>query len=1584
MNEFAQLLLLIWRIVIFFLDLASYLICTALLIIACILPWRAFTIWKEADYLDRGKCICYFFRTVWECFCLCVCLPSLTIPSRMIGFVRLFAQAEYYRELFDDQVVTGYTLWYLASPFLGIAEVAACGMGLIALLTIVRSCQTLYEACHAWHVGDWNDASFNSSLVEVLVSNCMLTLVDIAFLPLIIALLVTMYRAPVVLRELQKGSGDPQRGLVEVRRGPGPHFGSRLRKAINWKIRAVILEQFARLVTDLILVAPSYVLVIVTIYRLPSLLRRLKPIIFTRTYQSFDDVEMAFNREGRSEEGTEKAELCCFTRMQLWPMKSAGLILLDLLCSPLILLLLLTVYRFRAITLDLHGIRFHKAVVQQTCELLIDTPFVFAGVLVVCTLYRADLALLACRIDAQTAWERRLAVGKQFLRLVGDIASLIPFSFLVCTLYRICPLALNLKAQLVQLLREEPEMRLLEWRLSLPRPKGRPGFIVNAAKSANLHGITSMQLQVVGAEFWAAVAQARGGLVAAAGRAMLPLRLRHGKEVDFDVFKHGCTEVTLQVELDFNVKQTTVLRFLEVLPVDAEVLLQLEAGLANGRQAVLLAVPCKIADLAAAARSDNFAVEAAEVMAENLAALRGIPICRRDVWLPLVMTEFSQVLLDIVHFCLALGLIAVPWRFFEAMNCFLQPTPLRYAQRACRALVALEGWSRACNTVLSRTELLCNRYAKAAAEASSVTNSTTRHRGMSAGSPSNIEKRAEECVAGLCCIFCLCCPNYNDWDPEDWELVRNRTRRYSLTEDFDRKIRAICAPLRFYRTQLRSARKAWPDDPEWALLESEMDTYIQRRSLAFFWMLLLHEVHILVTRHRITKEEHTRFAQAVRNRALPLVKGAELELDQLWGRFETQRNKAAEGRYRCKNKSKILLYAILREQFMRALTDLIAIPMILLLVVTMYRLPQIRKAMGKSMEHLKMAIKVEGLQLAIDFWRLLQLSVLTLLLIVTVVKLPDFLSSLRPSYGLRKLRDCALAAVSELVVGIGELLLMITAWKTYRLLVSAVIFAVLCPAAMLAMTLPPLMKNENRFQEVPVEYYQAVIKNCDKNVVMDQGQKVEKGTRCRLFVASLFWFVILFAGIWASAPYVLFCFDIILVLAFSGLCFNKSPGWLRPRGGMDWWSSVCRMTFPNLLAVTAILSEAVVLALVGRSCMAEGWLEEKETAGTDRFAIFAFSTVAAAILLETIPMVSSENEQISVITSHAWRAGTMITKDVLLFPVVLVLSGRLSEHWLYSVALLFYTVIILLSSAVWDVDLPYESLLDVRCSGLNMGGRRLLTMAAVQAGLSGNNGLFLSFMVASAAWTTMWAPFASSTPWAEVLRLGASAGGLAAATLGLFPTFLTWISAFIIGLLTAFGSWLLRKRALAASKIPSAMQHCVDMEKCLRLWGDTTLPRLRVDADVRSTARRVLEFEDRLPVERLDLDFFAGRHAWRSGLADAPDYETVLLHIERLKTAISVPVTRILVQQVLARMTLFGKRQLDRPLATEIAKFVVPPVDFKLPQPLKGWEFGDLDLAALRQHAEREAAKIPMLIRSKAAGPTTIGRQAGPLLDFRF
>ena len=130
-------------------------------------------------------------------------------------------------------------------------------------------------------------------------------------------------------------------------------------------------------------------------------------------------------------------------------------------------------------------------------------------------------------------------------------------------------------------------------------------------------------------------------------------------------------------------------------------------------------------------------------------------------------------------------------------------------------------------------------------------------------------------------------------------------------------------------------------------------------------------------------------------------------------------------------KGKSLLFSLLRDQFLRACTDLVAIPLIILLVLTVYRLPAIRQEMGKGIEHLKMAIRVEGRYLVVDLWRLLQFLLLAVLLIGTVVKLPDFLGNLRPTRGLRKARDCALAAASELVVGIGELLLLVTAWKTY-------------------------------------------------------------------------------------------------------------------------------------------------------------------------------------------------------------------------------------------------------------------------------------------------------------------------------------------------------------------------------------------------------------------------------------------------------------------------------------------------------------------------------------------------------------------------
>jgi len=337
----------------------------------------------------------------------------------------------------------------------------------------------------------------------------------------------------------------------------------------------------------------------------------------------------------------------------------------------------------------------------------------------------------------------------------------------------------------------------------------------------------------------------------------------------------------------------------------------------------------------------------------------------------------------------------------------------------------------------------------------------------------------------------------------------------------------------------------------------------------------------------------------------------------------------------------------------------------------------------------------------------------------------------------------------------------------------------------------------------------------------------------------------------------------------------------------------------------------------------------------------------------------------------------MLTQEVFFLPVVLVLGTHFPNHWLHCAALLFFSIVVLLSPIVWDIDVPYESLLDIRRVGLSASGQRLLMLAAVFAGVSQQYNLFISLLSAACVWTAAWIPFGCSAPWSEVLRLGALFGAQAVVTAGPSATIITWAAAIVLAFIIAFCSWVVRRRRLAASEVPIALRHCAEMQKRLCLWGGAAFSPelLRVGADVRSAAQCVLEFEERLPMERLDLAFFAERRQWRTTLVEAPSYSAVIQHLEVLKAAISEPATQILVQQVLARALVrtHGK-ELGEPLACKIARLAVPPIDVVVPSPLKGWEFGNLDLAILRRHAAKAAAKIPDMIQTRGHGTQVLGR----------
>lgn len=115
------------------------------------------------------------------------------------------------------------------------------------------------------------------------------------------------------------------------------------------------------------------------------------------------------------------------------------------------------------------------------------------------------------------------------------------------------------------------------------------------------------------------------------------------------------------------------------------------------------------------------------------------------------------------------------------------------------------------------------------------------------------------------------------------------------------------------------------------------------------------------------------------------------------------------------------------------------------------------------------------------------------------------------------------------------------------------------------------------------------------------------------------------------------------------------------------------------------------------------------------------------------------------------------------------------------------------------------------------------------------------------------------------------------------------------------------------------------------------------------------------------MSFLKERDQWRLSLAGASEYRVVVEKIKTLEEAIAIPATRVLLQQVLADVRASPTRDLQHVLAREIATFAVPSVNFRTPPMPDGWEYGTLDLVALRRVANDFAQRIPMQIHTMAS-----------------
>eukprot|EP00419_Tripos_fusus_P033100 CAMPEP_0172786870 /NCGR_PEP_ID=MMETSP1074-20121228/206162_1 /TAXON_ID=2916 /ORGANISM="Ceratium fusus, Strain PA161109" /LENGTH=1640 /DNA_ID=CAMNT_0013623887 /DNA_START=56 /DNA_END=4979 /DNA_ORIENTATION=- len=1546
---------------------------------------------EHYNFTLRFLLLWVFFRAIADVFCLAVCLPSLVVPTRVVVFawnlVRYHKSLRWHHDDLKDPKIS-LNLQWLLSPFIAFAEIVGFLSGLLTMLTFVRSCQTIDEVQELSsdrrkspltiemgfhlevHLILMNNAvlvlgtsflltiemGFHLEVHLILMNNAVLVLRDIIFVPFILVLFLTGWRWLPVWTALRAGG-------------------------FSWKVRRVVMRQFGRLVLDLTLAVPL-LLIMLTWYRSSRFRAKFcQQCIEKRVHCPPSDVEIALLQDQMSftsnvdeqekivtEVGGEQMQQrpenkSVLTSYHLVVLQCSSLLFLDVLCFPLVLMLTLTVYRFSAITGGLLGTQFHRAVLQQTGSMLLDVPFMCMGVLVICTLVRADLIWrCCCRTDAGTAWDRRRAAGWQLLFLLRDLAMLPALLVTVATLYRLPCLLMSLKVRMSRLMTEDAEMQALEFHMVMPRPKGHPGFYLRASKAPNLSGLVSMQMQLTGDAFWAAVAAAKGSMIASAGRAAFPFTLRDGLEVDLSAVQHGRPEAEITVEFQRNVKATTIEKFLGALPRDVEMLLQLE-GKNGERRIVLLTLPLTVGQMLDALHAPDGRVAIAaqqrpetpaegDTESDHINALRGAQVEPRDAWWSVVLAEFASITSDVAHLLMLLALLLVPWRFVLALwRCAGEPASQRAVRLASWTLAALRAWDEECDNVAAQIGPLTNTYAKSALVSSRMAVCSSARAGRRRhDNDRGIVEAVESVIGCCCCIFCPVCPNYNEYDTEDCEFMsRSRGRGTSTAVgSLSLHLKALNHPLGHACKELKRQRKAWPEELEFVVMDEVVNALLLSRAEYFFWLLLLPEVHILV--NNFTGEEHARVSQMVRSRIFQVKKmHAEMQtgLATQFGIRCEEAKTSKKGRI----KSKPMCESIIREELCEGLCnvkDILFGPiLVVLLLVTIYRVPAVCALVRFPLDisRVKAKVKYEAYWLFIDIWRFCQTLLLSVLLLITVVKFPDFFSGLQPAKGILVARNWALFNAAELAVGILELLFLLTAWKTYRLLVAALVFMLLAPAAMLSVAFPTSMDRRLRFSIAGVSW-------------------------CALLACAL----LLSAGTAVHASLLG-----LLLLAFLGFISNDVPGWVRPRGDMDWWSPSVRCSLPNGFALLGMATEASVLlaaSMMLSSTPSELGLSLNSWQMLWHSTSAGLLAVAASLLLVSVPMVAEEKEQEMILADHAWRRSMQLLHEVCFLPVVLILAQACAASRSCSVALLYFTSLALLAGGVWDNSVSREELLDIRVVGLGSSGRQLMFCSAVFAAAGGHSMVFVLFGIAAVLWTAIWIPKGSSVPWVELFRIGLQVGALVAGFAGLHCAVGVWGATTLLATTVALVARRQRRQRIVSSDLPKAMEELVQIQARMKVWDDSVSCELTsLDVSEQGAAMQLLRLESELPFERLRPSFLEARRVlWQQELLNAKDYSDVLLKLKELKEAIHEPTTRILLKQVLRGIAVPGRMApFPEPLTELMVGFTCAPMSVAKVDPGPGWEHGCFDLSALRTQAVQEAARLPLMFRTLARshhGPT--------------
>ena len=306
---------------------------------------------------------------------------------------------------------------------------------------------------------------------------------------------------------------------------------------------------------------------------------------------------------------------------------------------------------------------------RQGLELVIDFPFVLMGIIVLLTVWRADLVvtslkswpLLKSRADRaefyqhpNRAWPFRKAVGWQFLKLFRDLPFIVPFALLLGTLYRFWPYFKKLLSRSSVFLETAPLLTVEAMSIQFDATAS-PTIAIRARKPQSTV-VRAAEIRMLGPEFWSNVRSKLGGTVVTLAEGVQPMKLADKQNIDLDALNADSEIVDFSIKFVAPMKRTTLYKKLRLCERGGRgvnhVVLQVE-GMVEGQseRQVLLCTILSVTDLVACANIEAVATLLPSAVgaydAARVESVRGstedMPGVRDSMWL-LTSLEFIELM----------------------------------------------------------------------------------------------------------------------------------------------------------------------------------------------------------------------------------------------------------------------------------------------------------------------------------------------------------------------------------------------------------------------------------------------------------------------------------------------------------------------------------------------------------------------------------------------------------------------------------------------------------------------------------------------------------------------------------------------------------------------------------------------------------------------------------------------------------------------------------------------------------------------------------------------------------------------------